>query len=292
MTGYGEASQANERLVVQAEVRAVNNRYLKVSLRTVEPFHVWEADIEKVIRRTVKRGTVQVYLRVQRPARGSDFVINAVALQSYVHQLQQLARQLALSDGGQSLFTQVLSLPGVVPEPALAAFNAEEDWPVVEQTVEAAVARLQQMRQEEGRAMATQLLHLRDRIGEELAQIQSRSPLVVSAYRERLYERVRTLLSELDVQIDRKDLIREVALFAERADISEETVRLASHLMQFGEALQEADSPGRKLEFLIQEMFRETNTMGAKASDVEISRHVVEIKGILEKIRELVQNVE
>ena len=292
MTGYGEASQANERLVVQAEVRAVNNRYLKVSLRTVEPFHVWEADIEKVIRRTVKRGTVQVYLRVQRPARGSDFVINAVALQSYVHQLQQLARQLALSDGGQSLFTQVLSLPGVVPEPALAAFNAEEDWPVVEQTVEAAVACLQQMRQEEGRAMSTQLLHLRDRIGKELAQIQSRSPLVVSAYRERLYERVRTLLSELDVQIDRKDLIREVALFAERADISEETVRLASHLMQFGEALQEADSPGRKLEFLIQEMFRETNTMGAKASDVEISRHVVEIKGILEKIRELVQNVE
>jgi uncharacterized protein (TIGR00255 family) len=213
-------------------------------------------------------------------------------LQSYVEQVQRLAQQLSLADGGQSLLTQVLSLPGVVPEPAVGAFNAEEDWPLVEQTVEAALARMQQMRQEEGRAMAAQLLHLRDHIARELSHVEARTPQVASAYRERLHERVRTLLSELDVEIDRKDLIREVAIFAERSDISEEVVRLASHLTQFGEALNESESPGRKLEFLIQEMFRETNTMGSKASDVEISRHVVEIKGTLEKIRELVQNVE
>jgi uncharacterized protein (TIGR00255 family) len=277
---------------VQVEVRAVNNRYLKVTLRTVEPYNTLEADIEKVLRRTVKRGTLQVHLRVQRPARATDFVINPLALQSYVEQVQRLAQQLSLADGGQSLLTQVLSLPGVVPEPAVGAFNAEEDWPLVEQTVEAALARMQQMRQEEGRAMAAQLLHLRDHIARELSHVEARTPQVASAYRERLHERVRTLLSELDVEIDRKDLIREVAIFAERSDISEEVVRLASHLTQFGEALNESESPGRKLEFLIQEMFRETNTMGSKASDVEISRHVVEIKGTLEKIRELVQNVE
>jgi uncharacterized protein (TIGR00255 family) len=292
MTGYGEASQTTERLSVQVEVRAVNNRYLKVTLRTVEPFTALETDIEKVLRRTVKRGTLQVHLRVQRPARAADFVINPLALQSYVEQVQRLAQQLALADGGQSLLTQVLSLPGVVPEPAAGAFNVEEDWPLVERTVEAAVARMQQMRQEEGRAMAAQLLHLRDHITRELTQVETRIPQVVAAYRERLHERVRALLSELDVEIDRKDLIREVAVFAERSDISEEVVRLASHLTQFGEALKESESPGRKLEFLIQEMFRETNTMGSKASDVEISRHVVEIKGTLEKIRELVQNVE
>ena len=112
------------------------------------------------------------------------------------------------------------------------------------------------------------------------------------AYRDRMLERVRVLLGELDVEMDRKDLIKEVAIFAERADITEEVVRLASHLDQFVEIVNEPESAGRKLEFLTQEMFRETNTIGSKASDVDISRHVVEIKGALEKIRELVQNVE
>ncbi|MFQ3594418.1 MAG: YicC/YloC family endoribonuclease, partial [Gemmataceae bacterium] len=125
MTGYGEASQANDRLTVQVEVRAVNNRYLKVSLRTVEPFNALEADIERVIRRRVKRGTIHVSLRVQRPAQPGDYVINPVALQSYTLQVQRLAKQLALPDGGQSLLSGVLSLPGVVPEPAVGAFNAE-----------------------------------------------------------------------------------------------------------------------------------------------------------------------
>ena len=119
-----------------------------------------------------------------------------------------------------------------------------------------------------------------------------RQPVVAVAYRDRLLERVRGLLSELDVQIDRSDLIKEVSIFAERSDVAEEVVRLASHLEQFQDVINEPESAGRKLEFLTQEMFRETNTIGSKASDVDISRHVVEIKGTLEKIRELVQNVE
>ena len=117
-------------------------------------------------------------------------------------------------------------------------------------------------------------------------------PGVANAYRDRLLERVRSLVAELDVQIDRSDLIKEVAIFAERSDIAEEVVRLASHLDQFQEIMNEPESAGRKLEFLTQEMFREANTIGSKASDVAISREVVEIKGLLERIRELVQNVE
>jgi uncharacterized protein (TIGR00255 family) len=115
---------------------------------------------------------------------------------------------------------------------------------------------------------------------------------VAVAYRDRLLERVRTLIGELDVRVDRNDLIKEVSIYADRADVSEEVVRLASHLDQFQEILGEKDSPGRKLDFLVQEMLRETNTLGSKAGDVEISRHVFEVKGTLEKIRELVQNVE
>ena len=140
--------------------------------------------------------------------------------------------------------------------------------------------------------MAHELLQLRDQIGRELAQIRQRAPTVAEAYRDRLHERVRNLLAELDVEIDRSDLIKEVSIFAERSDIAEEVVRLASHLDQFQEVMNEPESPGRKLEFLTQEMFREANTIGSKAGDVEISRRVVEIKGTLEKIRELIQNVE
>ena len=126
----------------------------------------------------------------------------------------------------------------------------------------------------------------------QLDHIRARIPRVAVLFRDRLLDRVRSLLGELDVQIDRSDLIKEVAIFAERSDIAEEVVRLASHLDQFQEIMNEPESPGRKLEFLTQEMFREANTIGSKAGDVAISRQVVEIKGTLEKIRELVLNVE
>jgi uncharacterized protein (TIGR00255 family) len=115
---------------------------------------------------------------------------------------------------------------------------------------------------------------------------------VTTTFRDRLLERVRTAVAELDMKIDRSDLIKEVSIFAERSDIAEEVVRLGSHLDQFQEIMNDPESPGRKLEFLTQEMFREANTIGSKAGDVEISRQVVEIKGTLEKIREMVQNIE
>src|SRR5262249_8367512 len=148
------------------------------------------------------------------------------------------------------------------------------------------------MRREEGRAMEQEFAAHREAVAAHLEIIRARGSQVASSFRDRLLERVRSLLSELDVQIDRNDLIREVAIFAERSDIAEEVVRLAAHLVQFQEIMKENESPGRKLEFLTQEMSRETNTIGSKASDVDISRQVVEIKGILERIRELVQNVE
>ena len=122
--------------------------------------------------------------------------------------------------------------------------------------------------------------------------IRGRAPQVVAAFRERVHERVKQLLAEHDVELDRKDLLREVSIFAERSDIAEEVIRLATHLDHFQEIMKEEESPGRKLEFLTQEMSREANTIGSKASDVDISREVVEIKGTLEKVRELIQNVE
>jgi uncharacterized protein (TIGR00255 family) len=293
MTGYGEAHYQSESLSLSIELRALNNRYLKVSVRALEPYNLLEPEFEKVIRRTIRRGTIQVSLRCERQHAAQDFRVNATAVRSYLAQLRAMEGELGLAKlPADALLGQVLNLPGVVPEPGNTSFNADQEWPVLERVLEEALARLQDMRREEGRAMTQEFLVYRDQIAAELNKIRKRAPDVVSLYRDRLLERVRSLLTELDVKLDRSDLIKEVSVFAERSDVSEEVVRLASHLDQFNDILNEPESPGRKLEFLTQEMFREANTIGSKASDVEISRHVVEIKGTLEKIRELVQNIE
>jgi uncharacterized protein (TIGR00255 family) len=292
MTGYGEARFQSDSLSLSLELRALNNRYLKVSVRAPDPYHLLEAEFEKIIRRFVKRGTIQLQLRAERQSALQDFRINAVALTSYVQQIRSAAVSLGLPDGGQSLLGQVLALPGVVPEAGSHAFKLHDDWPILEKTCVQALEQLNGMRQEEGRAMAQELLAFRDAIAVHLEKIRQRSPQVTSTFRDRLLERVRSLLGELDVEIDRDNLLREVSIFAERSDIAEEVVRLATHLDHFQEIMKEPESPGRKLEFLTQEMFREANTIGSKASDVDISREVVEIKGTLEKIRELIQNVE
>ena len=292
MTGYGDASYQGDDLQVAIELRAVNNRYLKVVVRAAEPYNLLEADFEKVVRRTVRRGALQIHLRCQRKYSPQDFQINAVALRSYLEQVRRVTDQLSMPDGGVALLAQALALPGVVPDPAVGGFRMDEEWPVIERVLEEAVGKLQAMRLEEGRAMAQELLQYRDQIARELEEIRRRTPEVTVLYRDRLLERVQGLLSELDVKIDRSDLIKEVSVFAERSDVAEEVVRLASHLDQFQDVFNEPESAGRKLEFLTQEMFREANTIGSKASDVEITRRVVEIKSILEKIRELVQNIE
>jgi uncharacterized protein (TIGR00255 family) len=292
MTGYGEANYDGDGLSVAIELRALNNRYLKVTLRAAEPYNLLEPEFEKVVRRTIRRGTVQVHLRLRKRSAPHDFQINAVALSSYVTQLRPLCEELGLRDRGEVLLAQALALPGVVPEPGNVSLDAEEEWPVVERVLEQALTKLQSMRQEEGRAMAQELLALRDQIGVQVGHIRQRAPQVANNFRERLLERVRSLLAEHDVEIDRSDLIKEVAVFAERSDVAEELTRLASHLEQFQDIVNEPESSGRKLEFLTQEMFREANTIGSKAGEVEISRHVVEIKSALERIRELIQNVE
>jgi uncharacterized protein (TIGR00255 family) len=292
MTGYADAHVQTEAINVAIELRAVNNRYLKVNLRAVEPYHLLESEVEKVIRRSVKRGTLQVHLRCQRQAAVQDYQINTVALHSYLRQVRQVASDLGMTEPPAALLAQLLALPGVVPEVGYDTSHLDQDWLTIEKALEEALGRLQTMRQEEGQSMAQELLSLRDFIGQHLDAIRAKAPQVVTAYRDRLLERVRGLLSELDVKLDRSDLIKEVSIFAERSDIAEEMVRLASHLEQFQDIIGAEEGAGRKLEFLTQEMFRETNTIGSKASDVEISRHVVEMKSALEKIRELIQNVE
>lgn len=179
----------------------------------------------------------------------------------------------------------------MVEDNSAASVDVEAEWPVIRQALDTALERLGAMREQEGRAMESDLKVNCQAIVAALDQIEKRAPLVGDSYRDRLTERVRKLLSEQGVTVEPADLIREVSIFADRADISEETVRLRSHLDQFAASLAE-EGAGRKLEFVVQEMFRETNTIGSKANDVEISRQVIEVKTAIERIREMIQNVE
>jgi uncharacterized protein (TIGR00255 family) len=183
-------------------------------------------------------------------------------------------------------------LPGVVDDNALEPVDAHRDWPLVRRTLEEAVEHLGQMRAKEGQAMAADLSDNCGTISGELDAVERRAPLVVEGYRARLKDRVGKLLADYEISLDPSDLIREVSIFAERSDISEEIVRLRSHVEQFVTTLDLPTSSGRKLEFLTQEMVREANTIGSKANDVEIARHVIEIKAATERIREMIQNVE
>jgi uncharacterized protein (TIGR00255 family) len=183
-------------------------------------------------------------------------------------------------------------LPGVVDDAADQSGDVMADWPIVQNTLRAALENLGRMRTEEGRAMAADLTANCRTVGASLELIERRAPLVVEEYRNRLFDRLKRTLAQLDVSLQASDIIKEVGLFADRSDISEEIVRLRSHIEQFQNTMEFPESSGRKLDFLTQEMFRETNTIGSKANDVVIAQHVIDIKTAIERIREMIQNVE
>ena len=292
MTGFGESRTQAEGLGVAVEVRALNNRHLKVTVRGTDPYPMFEAEIEKVVRRHVRRGTVTVHIRVERAPRPTELILNGPALTTYLQQIRSACQDAGTPEFAAPLLAGVLALPGVAPEPRHFGTPPDDEWPAVERTVDAALRRLDDMRREEGTKMGEELLaHYRTIIA-ELDALRQLIPGVTADYRQRLLERVRQAVADAGVTIQPEHLIREVALFADRADVSEEVTRLSAHLTQFADLVRKGEEAGRKLEFVIQEMGREANTLGSKAGDVAVSRHVFEIKATLEKIRELVQNVE
>jgi uncharacterized protein (TIGR00255 family) len=290
MTGHGEAHRAANKMVVAVEVRTINNRYFKLSVRSTENYAALEPMIEDVVRQQVRRGTVQVTLRVDRQPSPDDYQLNEVVLTSYRHQLEKMHEHLHISDPVR--LETLLTLPGVVNEKFKHDDAVESEWPIIREVLLSALKNLDQMRSEEGKAMGIDLAANCKLLTTELAQIETRSPVVVENYRQRITDKLNKILNEFSVNVQPSDIVREVGLFADRSDISEEIVRLKSHIDQFAVIMREPDSVGRKLDFLIQELFRETNTIGSKSNDAEISRHVVEMKTAIERMREMIQNVE
>lgn len=300
MTGFGEAHRQADGVAVVVEVRTINNRYFKLTLKCGEGYSLLEPEIESVVRQQIRRGTVQVTLRIDRVRGSEDYQLNPAVLANYRRQLHELIKQWHEAEGGLAEaertdavpLASLLLLPGVVIENPTSPAEAEEEWPLVREALLTAMENLAHMRAEEGRAMATDLRANCQAMAVELRAVEQRAPLVIEAYRARLADRLQGTLADFAVTLDPADLMKEVGLFAERSDISEEIVRLRSHLEQFDSIMELPESSGRKLEFLAQEMFRETNTIGSKANDVQIARHVIEIKAAIERVREMIQNVE
>ncbi len=290
MTGFGEARDSRDDYAIAVEVRTVNSRYFKLNLRMTDGFGALEARAESLVREFVKRGTVHCNVRIRHISSADDYRLNQRLLNFYVDQLQEIAATRNLDE---RLRLESLSLlPGVVEEFSADAMDPASVWPLVEPTLRTALENLTKMRAVEGKALAEDLAQQCVTVASCLDAISELAPTVVEHYRRRIQDRVNESLAELGVTVEPADLVREVSVFADRADISEEIVRLRSHLQQFGKALELPEGAGRKLEFICQEMGRETNTIGSKANAAEISEQVVEIKTALERIREQIQNVQ
>ncbi|KLU04548.1 hypothetical protein RISK_003602 [Rhodopirellula islandica] len=320
MTGQGRGETSGSTGSVVTEIRSVNNRGLKIILRTSDSVSEFEPKIESLVRQHLHRGSVTVQVRFTPPP-GADLPrINAEAVRSYAEQLAQVADSLAMGAAVTSTnidLAQLMQMPGVLESPASASQGRSEDaeaslakWVLIQESVESALDRFKQMRSDEAIAMAESIEQDMTLIQTRCEEIAKRSPQVVARYQERLRERIEKALAENGLSVgDPVDLIREVQLFADRSDISEELTRLGSHLgLMRGVLVGDSDSGaadatpsdsasrgeavGRKLDFIIQELNRETNTIGSKAGDAEIAEHVVEIKCAIERMRELVQNLE
>lgn len=289
MTGYGAAEHEGDGVSYRLEVRSLNNRYLKANIRLPEHLQMFEADVEKLLRERLHRGSVNYTLSLRDGAAEAVPEINVSVLEAYLSQLRGVA-------GGQASVTldlaAALQLPGVCQPVELDEPARQRYWAILQRLTEGALDRLIVMRQSEGSAIREDLLAHCKAIEEHAAAVGADAPRIVEEYARRLQQRVNMLLAEAQLELDRDDLMREVAIFAERCDVSEELARLMSHVQQFVAACDAREYVGRKLDFLAQEMLREANTIGSKANDAQISRHVVEIKGLIDRLKEQIQNVE
>jgi len=285
MTGHGQAAAANDQAQVTVEIRTVNNRFLKLNVHSDLNAN-FQSKLESQVKASVNRGSVSVRVNSLLQKSDHDYSLNKEAISSYWLQLSEIA------GGSQSVGIEaVMSLPGVVND-AGREDRSEIIWPLVQIAVTDALENLAQMRLQEGSAMSKDMLENCQTIDTQLAEIQKLAPRMVDAYIKKMTDRINGMLEKFEVSITAADIVKEVGVFAERCDISEEVVRLGNHISQFNTVVALPESNGKKLEFLVQEMLRETNTIGSKSNDSDIANHVVEIKTAIERIREMVQNVE
>jgi uncharacterized protein (TIGR00255 family) len=290
MTGQGHSHHECVLGTFTAELRAVNNRGFKLVQRLGDSLGAFEPRIEAMLRGAVRRGSIQFNAGWRRIDLAGRYCIDVSVVEAYYLQLRGLKDKLG-SEATIDL-ARLTQLPGSVVESAGLVAEDEVVWSELAIAIQSALENFERMRSSEGEAMHRQLLADLELVESAVEEIRRLAPGVVDQYRDRLRAKVDMLLRREGIQVETPELLREVQIFADRSDISEELTRLDSHYDLFKEAMAADESNGRKLDFVIQEMFRETNTIGSKALDAEIARHVVDMKCALERMRELVQNIE
>jgi len=289
MTGFGDATAEHKGTHYAIEIRSLNNRFFKAVIKLPENVSGLEPETETMLREKLGRGSITYILKMRSDSAEAAYHINTQALEAYLAQLQQVK---GLDKAMTIDLATLLGLPGVCQEPRDESDEIERHGGVVRELSEKAVAKLIAMREREGQRLFEDLMKHVKVVSTNLAAIQKRAPFVIEDYHKRLSQRVNELISKAELQVAQGDLLKEVAVYAERADISEEIQRLTTHLEAFEQACRSGEHAGRKLDFISQEMLREANTIASKGNDSQIARHIVEIKGAIDRVKEQVQNVE
>jgi uncharacterized protein (TIGR00255 family) len=290
MTGYGRAEAVLMGRKFAVEMKSVNHRFLEISLRLPGLLAPLETQIKKRIGERCSRGRIEATVRVDMEGNAESdgrYALNLPLLKNYHALLGQMKEELSLE--GEITLAMLTGFRDIFV-PTESAQNPEILWESLAQCFDEAIGALNEMREREGQSLRRDLEERLAQLAVVLESIAVRSPQVVLDYQKRLADRVRELSGGMVV--DEGRLLQEVAMMAEKSDITEEIVRFRSHIEQFHDLFQGADAGGRKIDFLIQEMGREINTIGSKSSDAGISRDVIEIKSELAKLREQVQNLE
>ncbi|HHU32905.1 MAG: YicC/YloC family endoribonuclease [Zhaonellaceae bacterium] len=288
MTGYGRGEANGEGKSITIEIKSVNHRYLEMAVRLPRTYVMFEERIKSYLKNTFARGRIDVYINIEETGEiKRNLKVDKELAMAYYESLKELAQFLGIE------YNIELMALAQLPE-MITIEQHEEDveqlWPVFLEALKIAVEEMVSMRLEEGKKLATDLLKRKSYISEVMEEIKERSHLVVEEYQSKLLARIEELLDSPPV--DENRIAMEVAIMAERSNITEELVRMSSHLDQL-EIFLSGDGPvGRKLDFLVQEMHREINTIGSKSNDLDISQRVVIVKSEIEKIREQVQNLE
>lgn len=288
MTGFGRAQRIVDRWDITVELRSVNHRFLEYSARVPRAYAYLEEKLKGYLKASISRGKVDVSVTIQ-PVSGSAarVTIDHSLAKEYRDALAELAEDLQVKN---DITVSQLARFGDIFTITRVQEDEDQVWAAVSQVAQEAVERFVSMREEEGRRMEADLRSRLCTIEGLVGQVEERSPQTVEAYRNRLYNRLQEVLA--DKAVDQQRILTEAAIFAEKVAVDEETVRLRSHIHQFRQILDSGEPVGRKLDFLVQEFNRESNTIGSKAQDMEVARMVVDLKAEIEKIREQIQNVE
>ncbi len=294
MTGFGDASTQSDGVHYSVELRSLNNKYFKCSVRLPDEFQGMEAELESKLRKRVSRGSFTMTVKFKTTDAQAVSRVNDAAILTYLEHLETIHSKIQ-DRAVQIDLTQLLVLPGVLQPAQDEASLLAKSKPVVTKLLSEALDKLIAMRVTEGQSLADDLLKQLNLIMDRMTTIGDRAPSVIEEYHLRLRARMDELLAKAELKADESALIREVAVFAERADISEEVTRMAGHVAQFQEIIangNENEPVGRTLDFLAQEMLREANTIGSKSNDAQISRAMIEAKTAVDRIKEQVQNAE